>query len=908
MPKAKIDVSNLWGEAFEPLPDSKAKTASLLEKIAKPKKVSGKKRAYESAAKTLSVPDILKDIEGKVSAVLGHYRDRTVVIEDRKALDDFISAAGESRVLAVDTETNNSLDPLTCKIMGLCLYSPGQKQAYVPINHADYISGVRLPGQLTEEDVKDALSKAEALGCENIMHNGKFDYEVLKCTCGFAPKIYWDTMIAAKLIDENERSAGLKQQYIDKIDPEQGKYSIDKLFDKVLYEWVDPKVFALYSAADAYMTYELYAWQKAVLEKPDMAKVLNLLLKVEMPVVPVVAEMELTGVGVDQEYAVRLHDKYAATLAKIDTRIQDELSEYSAKIAEWRLTPEANAREAIWDPAKPLDLYKSGLFSDVTDAPEETGEAARLRDPAEEGKAFIRESKFSGMSHSGGGKKVMEKSDQGMVCGLSDTGWYKRRVVKSKSEQLEDPINLGSPLQLAIFLYDVLRLEPVSEKSPRGTGEEVLKRIDLPVCRTLLERRGVMKLMDAFIDALPQQVSAKDGRIHATLHSLGTVTGRFSNSAPNLQQIPSHNKEIRMLFKAAPGYMMVGSDFSQQEPRLLSFYSRDENMIGAYKAGKDQYASIATGVYHNAYEDNLEHKADGSDYEEGAKRRSSVKSILLGIMYGRGVAAIAEQIHGTLDDAQRITDGFYASFPKVKAWMDATVESGRRLGYVEDFMGRRRHLPDLALPKYEITDAKPPRWSGPFNPLLGSSERHGESPKVAKYRALAAKVRSRKESLALRDAAAKDGVIVKDNTGFISQAERQCVNARIQGGAATMTKIAMAKIYSDPELNSLGFRLMIGVHDELIGECPEANAQEAADRLSTVMKTCVQDGVDVPFKCDAEIERHWYENKYADELEKEYEDGLKGGLTDEESRKALKEAHTEISSAQADEMLRRKGR
>ena len=138
-------------------------------------------------------------------------------------------------------------------------------------------------------------------------------------------------------------------------------------------------------------------------------------------------------------------------------------------------------------------------------------------------------------------------------------------------------------------------------------------------------------------------------------------------------------------------------------------------MINAYKAGKDLYATIAQGVYKNTYWDNMECWEDGSPNPEGKKRRSSVKSLLLGIMYGRGVASIAEQINGTVEEAQKIIDDFYTGFPKVKDWIAKTEADAKVNGYVEDLWGRRRRLPDIKLPKYTV---KYEKESTTFNPIL----------------------------------------------------------------------------------------------------------------------------------------------------------------------------------------------
>ena len=121
---------------------------------------------------------------------------------------------------------------------------------------------------------------------------------------------------------------------------------------------------------------------------------------------------------------------------------------------------------------------------------------------------------------------------------------------------------MTSPTQLAIFFYDVLDVGVIDKKSPRGTGEEILKSIGLPICNLILEKRGMEKLIGTYVDKLPNCVIPETGRLHAHFNQIGADTGRFSSSDPNLQNIPSHNKNIRMMFTAADGMVLVGSDYS----------------------------------------------------------------------------------------------------------------------------------------------------------------------------------------------------------------------------------------------------------------------------------------------------------------------------------------------------------
>jgi DNA polymerase I-like protein with 3'-5' exonuclease and polymerase domains len=809
--------SGLFGSEFQ-LPNTVEKTKKIIDKIKTPKKP---KVVVEKniKSKKISVEDKIALITEKVNRVLDKQKNNIIVINNRKDLSDYITNAISNNILAIDTETNSSLDPLTAKLMGVCIYTPNNKMAYIPINHVDYKTGIKLFEQLTEQDIKEELSRIIEAQTLTIMHNAKFDFQILKMTCNIEIPCYWDTMIAAKLIDENEL-AGLKQQYILHIDPEQEKYSIEELFEKEEYAIFPPEVFALYAATDPYMTYKLYEWQKPIMENEDYKKVNTLFHGIEMPVIRVVAEMELSGIELDKNYAQRLSAKYHAKLDELDKKIANELLKYKDKIDSWRQTPEANS-------------------------------------------------------------KPKKKSGEGNA--------------KSKSEQLPDTINLGSPIQLAILLYDIIGIEQVSRESPRGTGENILEEIDLPLAKLILERRGLLKLLDAFIDSLPGKVNPVDGRVHGHFNQYGAATGRFSSSEPNLQQLPAANKEIRMMFKAREGHVLVGSDWSQQEPRLLSNYSKDEDMINAYKNGKDLYATIASSVYKNDYWDNMEFRKDGTPNPEGKKRRNACKTLLLGIMYGQGVTAVAESIGSSIQEAQSIIDDFYNSFPQVKKWMDETITFAKKTGYVEDVWGRRRRLPDILLPRFEINESKNSQEDGMFNPILGISNRLIENSRIVYYRNELFKTKNRKGVEELIQKASKEGIRIKNNGGFIAQAERQCVNARIQGGSATMTKIAMNKLFRDEELNKLGFKLLLTVHDELIGECPKENAEKVAQKLTSIMRTCIDDVSSVPFKCDADISERWYYNDYSSSLKQEYKKLVSAGLTSKDAFEVISSEHVEMT-------------
>lgn len=823
---------SLWGEEFNSPVIVKKSRTKVKTACRNNSNVTNKK-----VAPKLNKEEQLSSITSEVNRILGVYKESTITIKSIEEFNQYIDKCIENKIVAVDTETNNSLDPVNCKIMGLCLYTPGQKSAYVPVNHVDK-DGNRFDWQVTENDIRCAFEKIN-IDTYSIYHNGKFDYSVIKCTCGVEPRIDWDTMIGAKLLDENELSAGLKQQYIQKIDSSIEKYDIEHLFKGVQYADVDPEVFALYSATDAYMTYKLYIYQKHIFELPENSRLLNLAIEVEMPLVKVLAEMQLNGMEVDQAYAKRLSNKYHKLLDLIDGEISNELKILKDKINSWRQTEDAS-----YKPSK------------------KTGEG----------------------------------------------------FGKSKNEQLEDPINLASPTQLAILLYDVLKAPQVNKKSPRGTGEEDLKQIDeklnLPLIKLILKRREYVKLISTYVDTIPELATRwKDGRVRTHFNAYGAATGRLSSSDPlNFQNIPAKNKLIRMLFCAKDGYKIVGSDYSAQEPRLASQYSHDERMIQAYKEGKDLYAVIASAAFNKPYEDCLEFYPEGTKiiYEgnevvcgnkthqnkEGKARRSAAKSILLGVLYGRGAASVAEQIGKSYQEAQDIIDQFFKSFPKVKQWIDTTMNDAHLLGYVEDIAGRRRRLPDIKLDKYQVINNK---HTAVFNPLLGASGKYlnSNTKQEQNYLLQCMNSKSRKQLSEIIYRAKQEGIEIKDNTGYIAQAERQAVNSRVQGGAATLTKTALINIYYDNELRELGAYLINTVHDEILVEAPSENAEKVADRLVKVMIDSAKKYVpDVPMKCDPYIVDAWYSDEYEVLIENEFKHQLENN-SEQQALQNIIELHDE---------------
>ena len=437
------------------------------------------------------------------------------------------------------------------------------------------------------------------------------------------------------------------------------------------------------------------------------------------------------------------------------------------------------------------------------------------------------------------------------------------------SEFGEVNINIGSNQQLVILFYDVLKLDP--PKGQRSVGEEQLKQLNHPLVNSILEYRGMSKLLSTYIDAIPDHISAKTGKLHANFNQYGAKTGRFSSSDPNLQNIPSKTKklsdgtvidaghDIRQMFIAGEGNVIIGGDFSQQEPRCLAHMSQDEHMIQAYLDGKDLYSTIASKLYNMPYEECKEFRPDGTVNPEGKNRRSSVKPILLGIMYGRGVTSIAEQMNISKEEAQQVINDFYDQFPKVKDFVDFAQENAREYGFVETAWGRKRRLPNMQLDPIEIT-VENPNLVDTFNPLdfTGVTNTEVSDEVYFKYLKLMNRAFGREAKEKIKQMAKDEGYKLVDNGGYIADAQRQCVNSIIQGSAADMTKIAMIQIHDNKRLQELGYKLIIPVHDEVLGVCPKENAKEVRDILEHIMVHVVDGKFEIPMKTDIECTYRWY--------------------------------------------------
>ena len=254
----------------------------------------------------LPVSERLKRIREGVNSVLGRYRGFVKVIWADE-FDEYIERAVKAGFVSIDTETNKSLDPMTGKIVGLCLYYDNSRPAYVPLLHTVPETETLLPNQVTVEQASRGMKRF--LHTKNIWHNAKFDVRFIYQFLGVRLPVWWDTMVGSQLLDENA-VAKLKVQYPLHIDPTMPQYDIEHLFSSVPYEWVDPETFALYAAIDAYDTAMLQKYQQEQFEQPGMERLYSLFRDLEVPIVSVTAKMEDAGVVLDLPFVQKLNDKY----------------------------------------------------------------------------------------------------------------------------------------------------------------------------------------------------------------------------------------------------------------------------------------------------------------------------------------------------------------------------------------------------------------------------------------------------------------------------------------------------------------------------------------------------------------------------------------------------------------------
>ncbi len=373
------------------------------------------------------------------------------------------------------------------------------------------------------------------------------------------------------------------------------------------------------------------------------------------------------------------------------------------------------------------------------------------------------------------------------------------------------------------------------------------------------------------------------------------------------------------MIRARTRHIIQGSDYSAQEPRLLSQLCADEGMLQAYRDGKDLYVEIAAISFHRPYKKCLEHFPKGApikqdneghwvyallkdgteddindftdlhkyldddfdpelyDYDkladgendtfaEGKEYRGQAKKILLGIMYGRGEKSIAEQLGCEVDEAHEIKESVYKAFPKIKPFEEASKQMVEKKGYVTTLWGRRRRLPEYNLEPIDIFYV----YKDNEGKVYKTQNLRDVNPKrFAEVKIEYLGIRWNKRADYLKNLEEKEGIRIIDNNNKIARAGRQIINSRVQGSAADMSKLAMIKIYNDDELKKRKVKLIIPVHDEILVETPLRYAKYVKERFANDMMTAARPVLTIPVSCDVESSDRWYGDQM--DLNKELE-------------------------------------
>lgn len=564
-----------------------------------------------------------------------------------------------------DTETT-SLDELEAELIGLSFSYKKGLAYYVPIpNQKD-------EAQIIVERFRPFFEKENLL---KIAHNLKYDYKVLKNYNIDIKGDCFDTMIAHYLLNPDGRHG---MDYLSEMYLDYKPIAIESLIGKKGKNQKDLRSVDLdtqtqYAAEDADITYQLYELFAPQLKKEGVEDVFN---QIEMPLVKVLADMELAGVALDTDW-----------LAKESLDLEKDLKDLEIQIFEYS------------------------------------------------GREF----------------------------------------------------NLNSPKQLGEVLFDELKLDPKAKKTKTGqysTSEDVLQKLSdkHEIIQLILNYRQLQKLKSTYVDALPQQISPVDGRVHTSFAQTVATTGRLASNNPNLQNIPirtERGQQVRGAFVADKGYKIISADYSQIELRLIAEISGEDTMIKAFQDGEDIHASTASKLFNIPIE------------AVSKLQRSQAKTVNFGIIYGQSAFALADQTGLSRKEAKQLIDSYYETYPKLKAFMSDQVKNARAQGYVETIMGRKRHLKDINSNNFVVR----------------------------------------------------------------GHAERNAVNAPIQGSAADIIKLAMINIQNALEQQNLKTKMLLQVHDELIFEAPDTEVEQAKNLIKTLMENAYE--TKVPLLTEVGVGDNW---------------------------------------------------
>lgn len=629
-----------------------------------------------------------------------------LLVNTEDSLESVRSWLRHEPITALDTETTGVDVHGTSEIVGISITLPrADVHVYIPVAH---VGATQLPREYVFNRLRFYFEDARY---KKVLHNAKFDAHMLRKHGVQFRGIHHDTMIAQKILNENEESLALKNlanKYGHLFGYESDSYTFEELFGKdCRFDQVDTMVACVYASKDTHLTWLLYKWQREHYKR--LPRLEWLYDNIENPIIDVCITMERTGFLIDMEFA----KSYGAQLSAEIEELTDELRE-----------------------------------------------------------------------HFGG------------------------------------EINLDSPSQLAELFYDKLGLPDFSKK--RSVDSKALKamRSKHAGIEPLLAYREKTKLFGTYVDALPLLVN-DDGRIRGSFNQVRAVTGRFSSDSPNLQNLPP---EARKLIVSPEGWLLIGSDYSQIEPRVLAHITKDFKLQAIYRNGIDLYSQLAADVF----------KVPIEECGDGSKYRKSMKIGLLAVMYGISMFSLSESLKITVAEAQQFIKDFYTEYPQVYTWIKSVHEQVKRDEYVETLYGRKRRFPKHR-EKAIIYD----QAAADICEILGVDE-VPLNIWADEYKTLLPYNLKRKFQDVKRD---------------VERDRRMAVNAIIQGSAADIMKLALIALHD--YCSAKGWYVNGTVHDEVLMQVTHDITLQEVEELEASMIGVVE--LDIPLKVDTEIFTRWGE-------------------------------------------------
>jgi DNA polymerase-1 len=368
----------------------------------------------------------------------------------------------------------------------------------------------------------------------------------------------------------------------------------------------------------------------------------------------------------------------------------------------------------------------------------------------------------------------------------NDIASLEKKIYNAAGEEF----NIASPKQLGVILFEKMKLVDKPKKTKTGqysTAEDVLSYLakDHEIVKHILDYRGLSKLKSTYIDALPQQVEEHTGHVHTYYMQTVAATGRLSSNNPNLQNIPIRTERGRQVRKAfiprSEHYTLLAADYSQIELRIIAALSEEETMIEAFKNGEDIHASTASKVFNVPLT------------EVTREQRSNAKTVNFGIIYGVSAFGLSNQTNLTRSESKELIDTYYATYPKLRDYIQDQVDFARENGYVQTVLGRRRYLKDINSRNAVVRGA----------------------------------------------------------------AERNAVNAPIQGSAADIIKIAMIRIHEKLQAGNFKSKMLLQVHDELVFDIYKPELEEMKALIKSEMESAYK--LEVPLDVELDIGDNWLE-------------------------------------------------